>query len=334
MVANFLTENPTFAKSCCSELWNDFLQQFHDVAVSIRIKCVRACVPLLLQNPQLHTDIVAALKVRQKDFFDSVRYDVIWVIVELIEKKFEILSKSPELLECIKEGTLDKQFRIRKEAMIGLAIIYEKYVNFEGKLSPTTIDTINWIKEKILNSYHTDSAEDRLLVENLLIRYLVPYQLPPEDRMRKLFRLLITIGGNATKAFVRMHKEQVRTQNSIVEWIRMHARNTNDYSETDLCDIDTKCSAIAKQFRDPIKMEKYLLQFSDLMRTDKSVVDSAETILKRDVTRKEFDKSLAVILDKIGQPSKNNFYYDHMKKFFERLISKNVDKCSINCFIR
>lgn len=49
-------------------------------------------------------------------------------------------------------------------------------------------------------------SEDRLLFERLLITYLVPYQLTPEDRMNKLHHLRCTIDDNAIEAFIESQK--------------------------------------------------------------------------------------------------------------------------------
>lgn len=49
----------------------------------------------------------------------------------------------------------------------------------------------------------------RLLVERLLNTCLVPFQLPAEERMKKLYHLLGTIDENATKAFIELQKHQL-----------------------------------------------------------------------------------------------------------------------------
>lgn len=50
---------------------------------------------------------------------------------------------------------------------------------------------------------------NRLLVERLMNTSLVPYTLPPEERMKKLYHLVGTIDDHATKAFVELQKSQL-----------------------------------------------------------------------------------------------------------------------------
>ena len=50
-------------------------------------------------------------------------------IVSAAKKDFEIVSNSEDLLNFVKERTLDKKFKIRKEANSGLAMIYKKHLS-------------------------------------------------------------------------------------------------------------------------------------------------------------------------------------------------------------
>ena len=48
-----------------------------------------------------------------------LRYEVVIAIVSTAKKDFDIVSRSEDLLNFVKERTLDKKFKIRKEAMAG-----------------------------------------------------------------------------------------------------------------------------------------------------------------------------------------------------------------------
>jgi len=87
-------------------------------------------------------------------------------------------------------------------------MIYEKHLN-DANVPQAIKKTVNWIKNKILHGYYMTDIEDRLLVERLLNKYLVPYQLPVEERMKKLYHLLGTIDDYAIKAFVELQKRQL-----------------------------------------------------------------------------------------------------------------------------
>lgn len=47
-----------------------------------------------------------------------------------------------------------------------------------------------------------------LLVEKLLNTSLVPYQLPPEEKMKRLYHLMGTVDDNASRAFIELQKHQ------------------------------------------------------------------------------------------------------------------------------
>lgn len=73
----------------------------------------------LLNHPHLREEIIETLKLRQHDADETVRYEVVMAIVETAKRDFQVVSESEDLLEYVKERTLDKKFKIRKEAMSG-----------------------------------------------------------------------------------------------------------------------------------------------------------------------------------------------------------------------
>lgn len=102
-----------------TQLWRQFLSRFCDIAVPIRIKCVQSSMHFLLNHPHLREEVIDTLKFRQHDADETVRYEVVMAIVETAKRDFQIVSESEDLLEYVKERTLDKKFKIRKEAMNG-----------------------------------------------------------------------------------------------------------------------------------------------------------------------------------------------------------------------
>jgi sister-chromatid-cohesion protein PDS5 len=52
------------------------------------------------------------------------------------------------------------QFKIRKEAMTGLAMIYKKHLN-DADVPQATKKAVTWIKDKILHGYYMTGMEDR-----------------------------------------------------------------------------------------------------------------------------------------------------------------------------
>uniref|UniRef100_A0A8W7P9N7 Uncharacterized protein n=1 Tax=Anopheles coluzzii TaxID=1518534 RepID=A0A8W7P9N7_ANOCL len=311
-------------------LWKQFLGRFYDIAVPIRIKCVQSTMHFLINHPSLRKDIIDTLRIRQHDSDETVRYEVVMAIVETAKRDLQIVSESEDLLEFVKERTLDKKYKIRKEAMNGLAMIYKKYLS-DTNVPAATKKAVNWIKDKILHGYYMTGVEDRLLVERLLITCLVPYQLPAEERMKKLYQLLGTIDDNATKAFIELQKNQLKVRRSVADWIKLH--RLKDLTPTVLKEMNVKCTNIAKQLPDPVKAQELLLKFSAQMRKDPKLIVEMETILKRDVSCKECADTMAIVLKKLGQPIMTNTYYNTVKMLLERIASVMVDKQSIGVLI-
>jgi sister-chromatid-cohesion protein PDS5 len=171
LLARMFSEKDSVLATKHVALWKNFLGRFYDIAVPIRIKCVQSTMHFLLNHANLRADIIETLKVRQHDSDETVRYEVVMAIVETAKRDFQIVSESEDLLEFVKERMLDKKFKIRKEAMNGLAMIYKKYLN-DSNVPAATKKAVNWIKDKILHGYYMTGIEDRLLVERLLITCL------------------------------------------------------------------------------------------------------------------------------------------------------------------
>lgn len=79
----------------------------------------------------------------------------------------------------------------------------------DSDIPQSTKKAFTWIKDKILHGYYRACVEDKSLVERLVNTSLVPYQLPPEERMKRLYHLYGTIDDYAKKAFMEIQKTQL-----------------------------------------------------------------------------------------------------------------------------
>lgn len=223
LLARMFSEKDSELARRHGNLWRAFLGRFNDISLQIRTKCVQYSMHFLLNHPDLRKDITDTLKMRQHDSEENVRYEVVMAIVTTARRDFQVVSDSEDLLEFVKERTLDKKFKIRKEAMSGLALIYRKHLS-DPDVPNATKKAVTWIKDKILHGYYMAGMEDRLLVERLLNTCLVPYQLPPAERMKKLYHLLGTVDEHATKAFMELQKNQLCVRKLVLEWLELHRR--------------------------------------------------------------------------------------------------------------
>ncbi|KAK4314945.1 hypothetical protein Pmani_013813 [Petrolisthes manimaculis] len=310
-------------------LWIAFLGRFNDISIKIRTKCVQYSMHFLLNHPLLRKDITDTLKMRQHDSEESVRYEVVMAIVSTAKKDFSIVSDSEDLLNFVKERTLDKKFKIRKEAMCGLAMIYKKHLNSQD-VPAATRHAVTWIKDKILHGYYMTSMDDRLLVERLLNTCLVPYLLSPEDRMKKLFYLFATIDDNATKAFIELQKHQLAVRKSVAELIELHRRPQDEERDRD---IAYRLGHLTKYLPDPLKVQEFLRKFSQHLNTDSQLLTLMETVVSPDVSCKDSVDAVTQILKKLGQPVMTNLYYNTIKMLLERVSSVMVDQAALEALV-
>lgn len=224
----------------------------------------------LLNHPDLRKDITETLKLRQHDSEENVRYQVVMAIVTTAKNDFQVVSDSDDLLEFVKERTLDKKFKIRKEAMSGLALIYRKHLS-DPDVPNATKKAVTWIKDKILHGYYMSGIEDRLLVERLLNTCLVPYQLPAAERMKKLYHLLGTVDEHATKAFMELQRNQLCLRKMVLEWMDLHRKPPNlpDIQK----DLTTKLLGLSKCLPEPVKAHEFLTKFSNHLKRDQGLFD-------------------------------------------------------------
>lgn len=315
-------------------LLNHFLGRFLDIAVAIRIKCVQSTMHFLVNHANLRPDIIGVLNGRQHDSDESVRYEVVNSIVETARREYTIVAESHELLAILKERSQDKKFKIRRAALNGLAMIYNKHLTavFASEAPvESPLDSANWIQIKILNGYYHATLEDQLLIERLLITNLVPYSLSASDKMKALYKLFATIDDHAMKAFVELQKNQMKMRKTVMDWIKLHKIKETPETQKE---ITKKMTILLKMFPDPLKSQEFVVKFSAHMRKDKVILKDMETILRRDVANKACAEAMTSILKKLGTPIMTNTYYHTVKILLSRIASVMIDREGIEVLIQ
>ena len=148
LLARMFSEKDSVLAKNHRQLWMAFLGRYNDISVAIRTKCVQYTMHFLMNHPELKDDIIETLKARTHDPEESVRYEVVMAIVTTARKDVDVVASSEELLNFVKERTLDKKFKIRKEAVSGLALIYKKHLTDPLGQPEATKKAIKWIKDK------------------------------------------------------------------------------------------------------------------------------------------------------------------------------------------
>ncbi|XP_064211687.1 sister chromatid cohesion protein PDS5 homolog B isoform X2 [Tribolium castaneum] len=329
LLARMFSEKDSELARRHGSLWRAFLGRFNDISLQIRTKCVQYSMHFLLNHPDLRKDITDTLKMRQHDSEENVRYEVVMAIVTTARRDFQVVSDSEDLLEFVKERTLDKKFKIRKEAMTGLALIYRKHLS-DPDVPNATKKAVTWIKDKILHGYYMAGMEDRLLVERLLNTCLVPYQLPPAERMKKLYHLLGTVDEHATKAFMELQKNQLCVRKLVLEWLELHRRPASAEVQKEMA---LKVQALSRCLPEPVKAHEFLTKFSAHLKRDSALLETMETVARPSVSCHECSEATAAVLKKLGQPVMTNLYYNTVKMLLERISSVMIDHEAIKLLV-
>ncbi|ALC42216.1 pds5 [Drosophila busckii] len=330
-LARMFSEKDSQLSKKYQPLLRTFLGRFCDITESVRVKCVQSSMHFLLNHPHLQSEIIEKLRVRHHDVDEMVRHETVMAIVGTARRNFDIVVNSPELLEIVRERTMDKKYKIRRDAMNGLGFIYKRAICEPNDLSDEVKQGVDWIKNKIMHGYYKVSLEDKLMVERLLITHLVPYKLPPDERMKKLYHLLGDLDTNATKAFVELQKNQMKTRHTVSDWIKLH--HSKEFTPRVLSQLIAKQATIAKLLPDPLKCSEYLTQFSNHLRKDAQLLRYINIVLKRDVSCRECADTMSALLKKLGAHVMTNLYYNTVKMLIERIASVMVDKESIGVLI-
>jgi sister-chromatid-cohesion protein PDS5 len=329
LLARMFSEKDSELARRHGSLWRAFLGRFNDISLQIRTKCVQYSMHFLLNHPDLRKDITDTLKMRQHDSEENVRYEVVMAIVTTARRDFQVVSDSEDLLEFVKERTLDKKFKIRKEAMSGLALIYRKHLS-DPDVPNATKKAVTWIKDKILHGYYMAGMEDRLLVERLLNTCLVPYQLPPAERMKKLYHLLGTVDEHATKAFMELQKNQLCVRKLVLEWLELHRRPANADVQKEMA---MKVQSLSRCLPEPVKAHEFLTKFSSHLKRDQALLETMENVARPSVSCQECSEATAAVLKKLGQPVMTNLYYNTVKMLLERISSVMIDHEAIKLLV-
>ncbi|KAI9580960.1 hypothetical protein GQX74_011102 [Glossina fuscipes] len=180
--------------------------------------------------------------------------------VKCVQSSMHYLINQPDLRpdksECLRARQHDSDENVRTEAISGLAFIYRQTLCDANDLSKEVKLSIGWIKNKVMHGYYTPTLEYRLTVECLLITCLIPYKLGPKERMKKLYHMLGTLDDNASKAFIELQKNQMKTRKTVLWFACYNSEKTSSSNgETSANDDDnaaiggfstcTSCNAFA-----------------------------------------------------------------------------------------
>ncbi|XP_035756455.1 sister chromatid cohesion protein PDS5 homolog B isoform X4 [Egretta garzetta] len=310
-------------------LWQCYLGRFNDIHVPIRLECVKFASHCLMNHPDLAKDLTEYLKVRSHDPEEAIRHDVIVSIVTAAKK--DLLLVNDNLLNFVRERTLDKRWRVRKEAMMGLAQIYKKY-SLQSEAGKEAAKQISWIKDKLLHIYYQNSIDDRLLVERIFAQYMVPHNLETNERMKCLYYLYATLDSNAVKALNEMWKCQNLLRHQVKDLVDLIKQPKTDASSKA---IFSKVMVITRNLPDPGKAQDFMKKFTQVLEDDEKIRSQLEMLVSPTCSCKQAEGCVREITKKLGNPKQpTNPFLEMIKFLLERIAPVHIDTESISALIK
>ncbi|RMC14169.1 hypothetical protein DUI87_09259 [Hirundo rustica rustica] len=310
-------------------LWQCFLGRFNDIHVPVRLESVKFASHCLMNHPDLAKDLTEYLKVRSHDPEEAIRHDVIVTIITAGKRDLSLVND--QLLGFVRERTLDKRWRVRKEAMMGLAQLYKKYC-LHAEAGKDAAEKVSWIKDKLLHIYYQNSIDDKLLVEKIFAQYLVPHNLETEERMKCLYYLYASLDPNAVKALNEMWKCQNMLRSHVRELLDLHKQPT---SEANSAAMFGKLMTIAKNLPDPGKAQDFVKKFNQVLGDDEKLRSQLELLISPTCSCKQADVCVREIARKLANPKQpTNPFLEMVKFLLERIAPVHIDSEAISALVK
>ncbi|EGW05963.1 Sister chromatid cohesion protein PDS5-like A [Cricetulus griseus] len=295
-------------------LWQCFLGRFNDIHVPVRLESVKFASHCLMNHPDLAKDLTEYLKVRSHDPEEAIRHDVIVTIITAAKRDLTLVND--QLLGFVRERTLDKRWRVRKEAMMGLAQLYKKYC-LHGEAGKEAAEKVSWIKDKLLHIYYQNSIDDKLLVEKIFAQYLVPHNLETEERMKCLYYLYASLDPNAVKALNEMWKCQNMLRSHVRELLDLHKQPT------------------VENLPDPGKAQDFVKKFNQVLGDDEKLRSQLELLISPTCSCKQADICVREIARKLANPKQpTNPFLEMVKFLLERIAPVHIDSEAISALVK
>uniref|UniRef100_A0A8C3TBD9 PDS5 cohesin associated factor A n=1 Tax=Chelydra serpentina TaxID=8475 RepID=A0A8C3TBD9_CHESE len=313
-------------------LWQCFLGRFNDIHVPVRLESVKFASHCLMNHPDLAKDLTEYLKVRSHDPEEAIRHDVIVTIITAGKRDLSLVND--QLLGFVRERTLDKRWRVRKEAMMGLAQLYKKYC-LHAEAGKDAAEKVSWIKDKLLHIYYQNSIDDKLLVEKIFAQYLVPHNLETEERMKCLYYLYASLDPNAVKALNEMWKCQNLLRSHVRELLDLHKQPTVWFLKTYCLSYVSILFNNIENLPDPGKAQDFVKKFNQVLGDDEKLRSQLELLISPTCSCKQADVCVREIARKLANPKQpTNPFLEMVKFLLERIAPVHIDSEAISALVK
>uniref|UniRef100_A0A8C7YLU9 PDS5 cohesin associated factor A n=1 Tax=Oryzias sinensis TaxID=183150 RepID=A0A8C7YLU9_9TELE len=304
-------------------LWQCFLGRFNDIHVPVRLECVKFASHCLMNHPDLARDLTEYLKVRSHDPEEAIRHDVIVTIINAGKKDLNLVND--QLLGFVRERTLDKRWRVRKEAMMGLAQLFKKYC-LHHEAGKESAMKISWIKDKLLHIYYQNSIDDKLLVEKIFAQYMVPHSLDTEEKMKCLYYLYACLDTNAVKALNEMWKCQNMLRSLVKELLDLHKLPLT---------LIPPPAGFVENLPDAGKAQDFMKRFNQVLTEDEKLRVQLEVLISPTCSCKQAEICVREITRKLTFPKQpTNPFLEMVKFLLERIAPVHIDSEAISALVK
>lgn len=314
------------------QLWQQYKQRFADIAPAIRMKCVAGSKKFLSNDTKYRDEIIQSLCARKRDSDESVRLQVVSVVVDAARRDWKMVLTTPSLFEILKERIMDTKYAIRKEALQGFSLIHKSYVTEyfqQNQFIPDEIkEPIAVVKNKILHGYYMKTVDDKILIERVFVTCLVPYNMDTKTRMKVLYQLLLDLDEYANRAFVELQRQQTKLRKLVFDWVKIHKQ-----AEPNKAEITSRGYAIAASLPEQNKAKEFIMKFSSHILKDSEIMQCLEAILSKDISCAKCTEKIQALLKKTGSASATNFYFSTVKNLLHRIASVTVDREAIEALV-
>ena len=361
------------------QLWDAYLERFADMNEDIRKICVQHICDFLIQqshvmktisedenepkkdlnieqqqqqqsSTHIIDQIMEQVKNRSLDSDESLRFEVVQEILKAIKSDSNVITL--DLLNILKERTLDIKIKVRKLALQGLATLYKK-IHSKSTNSRKTIQTVNWIPSKIMRIYFQESIDDKLLVERLLNSSIVPYSLNAREKMAQLYYAFTTFDDYSILSLVEIMKNRVllyqlmksildtvelsaSTGSTITSAIKQTANTTQiqpNKSSTTINEakLNADIMLISQNLLDTTKGHEFMNKLIDLLKKNINLRNYFKNFVQLTCSCNKSMQLIQLIFSNLS--SLNQTQMGMAKRLIERMSSLIIDRECIECLI-
>uniref|UniRef100_A0A8C7K697 PDS5 cohesin associated factor A n=1 Tax=Oncorhynchus kisutch TaxID=8019 RepID=A0A8C7K697_ONCKI len=283
-------------------LWQCFLGRFNDIHVPVRLESVKFASHCLMNHPDLARDLTGTFLKSHDRVWETLRSDTT-------------------------ERTLDKRWRVRKEAMMGLAQLFKKYC-LHHEAGKEQAQKISWIKDKLLHIYYQNSIDDK----KIFAQYMVPHSLDTEEKMKCLYYLYACLDTNAVKALNEMWKCQNMLRGLVRELLDLHKLPASEANTTAMFG---KLMTISKNLPDAGKAQDFMKRFNQVLGEDEKLRVQLDTLISPTCSCRQAELCVREITRKLTFPKQpTNPFLEMVKFLLERIAPVHIDSEAISALVK